>query len=257
MQIKYKDTAIHYSTAGSGPAVVLLHGFLESKEIWEPFISEFSEYGRVVTIDLPGHGQSGCIAEVHSMELMAEAVNAVLEQLKLEKCDFIGHSMGGYVMLAFLEKYPGKVKDIMLLNSHPQEDPEEKKEVRTRSVEVVKKNKKAYISMAISNLLTPEDDKKFAAEVEELKERAYKFPTAGITAALEGMKTRKDRTNLLRNFKGTKVIVAGKEDPIMELDLITGIAKSCNCTFFVLPGGHLSYLESEEEFRKLCISSKK
>ncbi|MGB7786198.1 MAG: alpha/beta hydrolase [Salinimicrobium sp.] len=257
MHLLFKDTPIHYSTAGSGDAVILLHGFLESRDIWEPFITEFSEYGQVVTIDLPGHGQSGCIAEVHSMELMAEAVNAVLDKLQLQKCDFIGHSMGGYVILAFLENYPAKVGDIMLLNSHPQEDSEEKKEVRTRSIEVVKKNKKAYISMAISNLLTPEDDKKFAPEVQELKEKAYKFPTAGITAALQGMRIRKDRTSLLRNYDGTKLIVAGKEDPLMDPGSIKDIAKDCNCTFFVVPGGHLSYLESEEEFRKLCISSKK
>ncbi len=165
--------------------------------------------------------------------------------------------MGGYVMLAFLENYPEKVKDIMLLNSHPQADSEEKKETRTRSIEVVKKNKKAYLSMAISNLLTPEDDKKFASEVQELKERAYKFPTSGITAALEGMKIRKDRTQVLKNYKGIKVLVAGKEDPIMNVEDIKAVAKECDCTFFVLPGGHLSYLESEEEFRKLCISSKK
>ncbi len=75
MEILFKDTPIHYTTAGSGEAVVLLHGFLESQEIWEPFIPEFAKYGQVVTIDLPGHGQSGCITEVHSMELMAEAVN--------------------------------------------------------------------------------------------------------------------------------------------------------------------------------------
>ena len=257
MQVKFKDTPIHYSTAGSGEAVVLLHGFLESREIWEPFIPEFSNYGQVVSIDLPGHGQSGCIEEVHHMEVMAEAVNAVLEKLELQKCDFIGHSMGGYVLLAFLEKYPEKVKDVMLLNSHPKEDSEEKKDVRERSIEVVKRNKKTYIDMAISNLLTPENDKKFAPEVQQLKEKAYNFKTAGITAALKGMKVRKDRTDVLINFNNTKVIVAGKEDPIIEVSWIEQIAKDCKSRFFVLPGGHLSYLESEEEFRNLCISSKK
>ena len=223
MELLFNNTPIHYTSTGSGDPVILLHGFLESKEIWEPFISEFSQYGQVVTIDLPGHGQSGCISEVHSMELMAETVNAVLEKLELQRCDFIGHSMGGYVMLAFMEKYPEKVKDIMLLNSHPKEDSEEKKETRTRSIEVVRRNKKAYLSMAISNLLTPEDDVKFASEVQELKERAYKFPTAGITAALEGMKIRKDRTDILKSYSGTKVVVAGQEDPIMDIKEIKDI----------------------------------
>lgn len=257
MVINFRGAQIHYSVAGEGEATVLLHGFLECSKIWNDFIPEFSRYGQVITIDLPGHGRSECLQEIHHMELMAEAVHAVLEELEVEKCNFIGHSMGGYVALAFLEKYPEKVREFMLLNSHPQEDSEEKKEIRERSVEVVQKNKKAYISMAISNLLTPEDDRIFKNEVERLKETAYTFPTEGITAALKGMKIRKDRTEVLENFTGTKVIVAGKEDPLMDLSTIQHIAKETNCSFFVVPGGHLSYLESKEEFTKLCISSKK
>lgn len=257
MTTYYNETAINYSVTGEGEATVLLHGFLESREIWNNFIPEFSQYGQVITIDLPGHGKSGCIDEIHSMELMAEAVNAVLKALNVQKCNILGHSMGGYVALAFLERYPNKVNDLMLLNSHPEKDSEEKKEVRERSIEVVQKNKKAYISMAISNLLTPADNDIFATEVENLKEIAYNFPTEGITAALRGMKIRKDRTGILKNFSGNKIIVAGKEDPLMDLPIVRRIAKECDCGFFAVPGGHLSYLESKEEFIKLCISSKK
>ncbi|MFD1079884.1 hypothetical protein, partial [Longispora fulva] len=124
-----------------------------------------------------------------------------------------------------------------------------------RSVEVVQKNKKAYISMAISNLLPPENDKKFSEEVQELKDRAYRSATKGITAALKGMKERKDRTNVLKNFKRHKVIVAGKRDPIMDWEKIKALAAQCGCDFFSFSGGHLSYIENKNEFFKLCISS--
>lgn len=257
MILKFKNKNIFYQISGSGKPVVMLHGFLESAKIWEEFLPEFSKYSQVITLDLPGHGQSECIQEVHDMELMAEAVHAVLKATGVKKADFIGHSMGGYVALAFLELFPEMVDSIMLLNSTPAEDSEEKKEIRERSIEVVRNNKKAYISMAISNLLTPEHNELFLKEVEQLKETAYNFPAEGIIAALRGMKIRTNRTAVLAAFSGGKIIVAGTEDPIMDVQEIKKLAIETNAFFVGLPGGHLSYLESREAFTKLCISSKK
>ena len=257
MILKFKNREVFYQVSGAGKPVVMLHGFLESSQIWNDFLPEFSEYGQIITIDLPGHGRSQCIEEVHSMELMAEAVHAVLLSIGVKKAEFVGHSMGGYVVLAFLELYPQMVDSLMLLNSTPAADSEEKKEIRERSVEVVEKNKRAYISMAISKLLTPEHNELFSKEVEQLKETAYNFPTEGITAALRGMKIRTDRTSVLKGYPGSKIIVSGKEDPIMNIQEIKKLAIETESFFVSLPGGHLSYLESKEEFKKLCISSKK
>lgn len=255
-KLDFKKKKIYYTDDGTGETLVLLHGFLESKEIWTEFIPEFSKYGRIITIDLPGHGRSECLGEIHSMELMAETVHGVLEVLKVKKANFIGHSMGGYVTLSFLEQYPEMVGELMLLNSTPEEDSAEKKQNRDRAIEVVQKNKRAFISMAISNLLPPENEKRFVKEINILKERAYNFPTEGITAALKGMKIRTKKVEVLKDFTGIKAIVAGKKDPLIELNSIKILAAQCNCTFFALPGGHLSYLESRRNFKKLCISSK-
>ncbi len=257
MNFKHRNKEIHFTTNGTGEALVLLHGFLESKEIWTEFIPIFSQYGQIITIDLPGHGSSEVVDEIHTMELMAERVKAVMDYLDVEKANFVGHSMGGYVVLAFLEQYPEKVGELMLLNSTPEEDSEEKKKNRDRAIEVIQKNKKAYISMAISNLLPPGDEVKHVKEVNTLKEKAFNFSTQGITAALRGMKIRTNKTPILSNFKGTKVIVAGKKDPLLELNSLKIIAKKSKCRFYALPGGHLSYIESKDEFIKLCISSKK
>lgn len=257
MKVHFRGAEIHYSVVGEGEATVLLHGFLESSEIWEEFLPEFSRYGKIITIDLPGHGRSGCIDEIHSMELMAEAVFEILKTTGVKKVNFIGHSMGGYVGLAFLEKHPEMVKDFMLLNSTPQADSEEKKEIRDRSIELVKRNKRAYVTMAINNLLSPKNAEKFSEEIEVLKKRALQFPTEGITAALEGMKIRTSKAEVLKRFSGKKLLVAGKEDPLVNIQELKQLAEELECGFISFSGGHLSYIENKKQFLKLCISSKK
>lgn len=257
MTLKFQEKKIYYSVVGKGEATVLLHGFLESSKIWEEFLPEFSKYGKIITIDLPGHGRSEVVSEVHRMELMAEAVHEVFMATGVKKANFIGHSMGGYVGLAFMEKYPQLINDFMLLNSTPQADSEEKKENRDRSAELVEKNKKAYVSMAIKNLLSPANSERFSDEVQDLIKEASHFPTRGITAALKGMKIRTDRTEVLKGFNGNKFLVAGEEDPLVNIPDLKAIASQANTTFISFSGGHLSYIENKSEFLKLCISSNK
>ena len=251
MTTLFREKTIYYSTQGEGNPIVLLHGFLESSSIWEPFISEFGKRRQIVCIDLPGHGKSEVLAEEHSMELMAEVVEQVLKELQLEKIDLLGHSMGGYVALAFVEKHPEMVNRLILLNSTSVADTDEKKENRDRSAELVQKNKKAYISMAISNLLTAENNLRFQDQVEALKTEAMQFPTEGITAALKGMKNRTDRTGVLKHFPGKKFMLTGEQDPLLEYQEIEDIAEGTRSKLYAFPGGHLSYLENKNQFLKI------
>ena len=115
--ILHKNTKISYSDIGKGTALVLLHGFLENSTMWDFYIEAFAKKHRVITIDLLGHGQTECLGYIHTMEDMADAVHAVLHELHIKKAFFTGHSMGGYVALAFAELYADIVKGIVLLNS--------------------------------------------------------------------------------------------------------------------------------------------
>ena len=105
----FNEVPIFYEVTGEGPHMLLLHGFLESSTIWSTIVPELSGDNTMVTLDLPGHGKSGCIAETHSIELMAEVVYSLLKYLKIKSVSFVGHSMGGYVALAFAEKYEHKI----------------------------------------------------------------------------------------------------------------------------------------------------
>ena len=256
MTLEFQRKNLFFESFGSGDPLVLLHGFLESSIIWKDFIPELSKNRQVVVIDLPGQGKSDVVAEVQTMELQAEAVNEVVKKLNIQKASFIGHSMGGYIGLAFLEKYPEKVERIMLLNSTTEADSEERKEVRDRSAELVKRNKKAYVSMAISNLTTPENSGKFASELQFLKDHVSEFPTGGITANLRGMKIRTDKTEVLRRFEGRKIWVTGKQDPLLDFNTIMELAEGIGSEFHLFPNGHLSSIEDKEKFLNLCISSK-
>ena len=101
--IKYKNISIRFREEGEGEPIILLHGYLESLNIWDEFLEELSKRFRVVSIDLLGHGKTGNIGQIHTMDMMADAVNFVLVHLDISKCTMIGHSMGGYVTLAFLQ----------------------------------------------------------------------------------------------------------------------------------------------------------
>jgi pimeloyl-ACP methyl ester carboxylesterase len=109
-QIIYKNTAVSYSDIGKGSTVVLLHGFLENKTMWKDLVPNLSKKNRVLSIDLLGHGETESLGYVHSMEENAEIVKAVLSHLKIRKAVIIGHSMGGYVALAFAEMFPTYIK---------------------------------------------------------------------------------------------------------------------------------------------------
>ncbi|MDR5591517.1 alpha/beta hydrolase [Christiangramia sp. SM2212] len=253
--IIYKGAKIHYSVTGNGEKVplVLLHGFLEDSSIWSPIVKELQKERPVICIDLPGHGKSDGVAKIHSMELMAEVVHEVLNKLEIQVISIAGHSMGGYVSLEFLKNFPIVLKSVMLINSTPDEDTVEKRQIRERSVKLVGKNKDAYISMAISNLFPEESKIKFSEEIEKLKSRAIKMKGENVQAALKGMKIRTNYRDVLKSFQKQKIIVAGKQDPILVINEIAKVSEECDCEFHMLERGHNSYMEDMNNLRTIML----
>src|SRR6478672_12328590 len=101
--IQFKHISVNYTDTGKGTAVVLLHGFLENSTMWNDFVPELSKKYRVITIDLLGHGQTQPLNYVQTMEDNADMVLSVLNELRIRKAIFAGHSMGGYIALAFAD----------------------------------------------------------------------------------------------------------------------------------------------------------
>jgi pimeloyl-ACP methyl ester carboxylesterase len=247
----YNDTPIYYTLQGQGPVWVLLHGFLESTTMWNDVVTDFAESHTILTIDLPGHGNSGFIAESHSMELMAKVVVETLKHLQINSCTLIGHSMGGYVCLAFIEKYSDRVEKVILLNSIPSEDTEARKLHRERTLKIIDKNKEAFVQMAISNLFTENSRKKYGKEIDELKKEALKMTLENLKAAIIGMGTRKNRVDVLKNFQKPKFMISGIEDPIMPIQQAEILSEKTNTILYKIDEGHMSWLENGEKLTKL------
>ncbi|GAA4294765.1 alpha/beta hydrolase [Aestuariibaculum suncheonense] len=216
--------------------------------MWKPFLPEFSKQHRIICIDLLGHGDTGCLGYVHIMELMAETVEAVLKDLNITKATLIGHSMGGYVALAFAEKYPEMVNGICLMNSTALADNPERKLGRDRAIEAVKQNHKTFIRIAINNLFRPKNREIFSEKIKEIVENALKTPLQGIIAALEGMKIRPDRDHILDDHEFDKLMIVSKKDPVLDYKNVINQTKGRHVKLVELPDGHMSHIENMKEF---------
>lgn len=250
----YKNTKISYTDTGKGKAIVLLHGFLENKKMWREYIELFSEKYRVVAIDLLGHGESDCLGYVHKMEDNANAVNAVLENLNIEKATIVGHSMGGYVGLAFAELFPEKIQKLVLLNSTSKEDSEERKQNRTRAIKAVKQNYVSFVSLAIANLFSENNRTRLAEEIEKVKTEALKTPLQGIIASQEGMKIRKDREELVRKNLFPILFILGKKDPVLNYEESLSQIEDTTAELVSFEDGHMSQIENKEELKAVLLN---
>ena len=250
-QIIYKNTAISYSDIGKGSTVVLLHGFLENKTMWNDLAPNLSKKNRVLSIDLLGHGETECLGYVHSMEENAEIVKAVLSHLKIRKAVIIGHSMGGYVALAFAEMFPTTIKGLVLLNSTAKEDSHERKINRARAIKAVKQNYINFVRMSIANLFSENKRDQLKNEIENVKLEALKTPLQGIVASLEGMKIRKDRQFILKETDFSKLLILGKNDGVLLYKDHFSQIIDTNTELISFPEGHMSHIENKDELEKV------
>lgn len=222
--------------------------------MWDYFVSEFSKKNRVVTIDLLGHGASDCLGYMHSMEDQAQAVAEVLNHLKIKKAVLMGHSMGGYVALAFAELYSDNVKGLVLINSTSRADSDEKKHNRDRAVKAVKQNYINFVKLSITNLFSEENRVFLIDEIEKVKNEALKTPLQGIIAAQEGMKIRKDREVLLHFAYYPKMLILGKKDTVLNFEESIEQIQNTNVQLIAFPDGHMSHIENKAELLNVLLA---
>lgn len=245
--IVFKNATVSFSDVGKGAVVVLIHGFLENTTMWDKIIPKISKRNRVITVDLLGHGKSDCLGYVHSMELFAETVATVLKHLRIRKCIVIGHSLGGYVALAFAEKHPKKIKGLCLMNSTSFADDEERKQLRLRANTMAQQNFTNIVRMSFVNLFGKASKTTFKEAVDFALNEALQTPIQGYIAANEGMRIRKQRTQVLTLNTFKKLLIIGKNDSVLSAENLILEAKQTNAEFVVFNGGHMSHIENRAE----------
>jgi pimeloyl-ACP methyl ester carboxylesterase len=244
--LPFKSSFINFTDEGTGKVIVLLHGYLETLEIWGKFAKELAKLFRVIAIDVPGHGKSGKIAEVHSMDLLAEAVDTVLSGLKIDQAFLVGHSMGGYVSMSYMVKFPGKVSGLCLFHSNPFADSEEKKANRDREIDIVRQGKQEILfNTNVPKSFATDHLESMKAEVDKAKEIATHCAPDGIIALLEGLKIRPDRQDLLKETHLPILYILGKKDNYTDYNTMAAVAsRSPRGEILTLEdSGHMGFIE--------------
>ena len=254
--IEYKNTTIRFRDEGKGPVIVLLHGYLESLEIWSEFSAKLAEHCRVVSIDLPGHGGSGVFGKVHTMELLAQTVKSVMDFLNTGKYFLVGHSLGGYVALAFLELFPEYLSGLSLFHSHSLADNDEAIKNRNREIKMVENGKKDLIYMVnIPKAFATDNLEKFSEQVDNAKEIARDMPGEGIVAVLNGMINRPDRSEILTCTSLPFLWILGKKDNYIPYEtIVKKVELPKHGKLITLENsGHMGFIEEKKKSLKAIL----
>ncbi|MCC8087857.1 MAG: alpha/beta hydrolase [Rikenellaceae bacterium] len=245
-------TALHYKDSeGCGRPVLLLHGYMESLDVWDDFSEILAKKGyRVVSLDLPGHGISEVLEEVHSMDLLAGVCEGLLIKLGIEEADIVGHSMGGYVALALAKNCPQRIRSLVLFSSTPNADTEEKKQNREREIEIVRSGRKEMLSGILPGKgFAPDNRKKLKDTIDELALQVMLTEDEGIVAILKGMMAREDMNGMLKELDKPQLFVFGGQDEYIPKEVAEKVAENNPQAkvAWLADSGHNGFLEQPEE----------
>jgi pimeloyl-ACP methyl ester carboxylesterase len=241
---------LHYTESGSGKTLVLVHGFCESTLIWNKFQSQLSKKYRVICPDLPGFGKSPLKVKGISIAYYAEMLKELLLFLNVEQCCMIGHSLGGYITLAFAEKYPAMLNSFGLFHSTAFADNAEKKESRNKTIQFIEKHGvEMFAQSFVAPLFYAGNRASLKEEITLMTSIAASSSKDGVIEATKAMRDRQDRTHVLKNTNLPVLFIIGKEDTAVPLEksleqcYLPGNSTAC----FIKDAGHMGMLEKPEE----------
>jgi len=248
---------LFYREEGSGLPVVLLHGFAEDGAIWNKQVEQLKSGYRLLIPDLPGSGHSSSLTDETSMEKMAEDILLLLDREDIQYCALIGHSMGGYIALAFAEKYPERLVGLGLFHSTAYADTEEKKTVRQKSIEFIRKNSSAaFIRQSIPNLFSADTRNSRPELIRDMIDRYSGFSPDALVYYYEAMIRRPDRTTVLEQLKNPVLFVIGAHDqavpPLQALQ--QSHIPALSHIHVLTHSGHAGMLEEPDEANRILQS---
>ncbi|MDE5431960.1 alpha/beta fold hydrolase [Elizabethkingia meningoseptica] len=236
---------LNYKISGNEKkTLVLLHGVMESTEVWDDMLPELEKQFNVIRIDLPGHGKSAVAAEVQTMELMASEVKATLDHIGITKFHLLGHSMGGYVSLAYADAFPESLQSLTLFFSTYFPDSEEKKNTRRKSFRIIMEEYGKYVAAGVPNLFNPYEREQLRDKVEFAKAVALETPREGALASVKGMIERTDKRAVLEKLDAKILIIAGRFDnAVNSQQVVENLPERSNIKAYVLDCGHNGHWE--------------
>ncbi len=241
---------LSYSDVGSGRPIILIHPFPTDQSLWQPQRDGLKSHFRVITIDLQGFGKAKPVdGNAVTMTKYAEQVRELMDELHLENAIIGGESMGGYVALTLLSKYPQRVSGLILSNTQSIPDSEAAKARREAiAADVLANGTTAVINDIMAKVLTPSASDETRAYLKAILDAQSSFAMA---SALRGMALRPDLSQVLVDHPALPVlIITGVDDVVIspsQSDAMHALAKNSKL-IKIEKAGHLSSLERPEEW---------
>lgn len=234
---------LYYEEYGHGIPAIFLHGFPFDHTIWEPLIPLLQDDARLIFPDLRGFGRSPVTDSVYSMRLLAEDVAYLMDQMEIEKAILVGHSMGGYVSLAFAQAYPGRLLGLGLVATQAAADSPERRQSRYKTAEAVHHKGARVVASSMVSSLTPKQE--LIQPITDLILRAQ--PTA-VVGSLKGMAERPDMTGTLSGISVPAVVLMGALDQLLHIDRVETMAQMLPKGWLVkIPDtGHMLMMEDPQ-----------
>lgn len=248
---------ISFFEKGKGQAVVLIHGFCEIGELWTDFSNELSKEFRIICPDLPGFGKSPINSDTIQLEEVAVLLEEWMEENDIVDPIVIGHSLGGYVTMALLDLMGNKLKAVGLFHSTSFEDNEDKKGMRDRTVTFLNKHGvDKFVTAFVPPLFPEQRQEELAKEISCAVKQAKKCTLDGLVAFTIAMRDRKDRFEVLKDFSGPKLMIAGTEDGAVKIDASRKHKVAVTDYYELENTGHMGMIEQKmktlEIVRKFC-----
>ena len=247
MQRVIDGLRLAYDDTGTGDAIVLVHGLAIDRTIWAGQTAALARRGRVIGVDLRGSGESACGEGPALMETLAGDIFGLLEALGIERAVIAGHSLGGYVALAYFRMYAERVAGLALVASHVAADPPEKAAERDAEIAAITEHGLAPMADDFAeHLFAPEFAAAQRPTVAHVRDIISRQNAAGITALMAGMKERVDSADLLCDISVPALILAGDRDPFIPLETSERTAAAiADCELVTLPHvAHMPMLEA-------------
>lgn len=235
---------VAYTRQGQGPALVLIHGYPLDHSIWDKVIPLLADKFDVIVPDLRGFGESMSTDRTYGMDDYAADIAGLLDHLKIQEAALVGHSMGGYIALAFARAYPARVQGLALISSQALADPPDRKEGRYKTAEEVSSNGVGGVAESMASKLSA--DPALQSYARELIE---KQSASGVAGALKAMAERPDAMELVKGFQFPVILVHGDSDALIPIDRAREVESAVlQARLFALGGaGHLPMLEEAEK----------
>ncbi len=252
-KLLHQGRRISYQVYGQGRPVILLHGFGEEANVWDGMVSHLKDRYLLIIPDLPGSGDSEMIPDM-SIEGMAESVHDIVHAEDLHTCTLIGHSMGGYITLAFAEKYWNHLDAFGLFHSTAYADPEEKKATRRKGMAFIQEHGAfEFLKTATPNLFSPETKEENTALIEKQIAGLSRFTPEALVAYYEAMIGRPDRTDVLRQTHVPVLFIIGQSDNAVSPDDSLKQSHLPGISYIhLLPhSGHMGMLEEPEACNRI------